>query len=39
VNQEMTSQMQHMQVSLNDLSKKNFDEIPKLRDKLEKAET
>ena len=31
--------MQAMQVSLNDMSKKSFDEIPKLRDKLEKAET
>lgn len=38
-NHDMSNQMQAMRVQISEMSKKNTDEIPKLRDKLEQAET
>ena len=35
----MSNQIQAMQAQLSEVSKKSYDEIPKLRDKLEQAET
>ena len=38
-NLDLNAKLNEMELQMSDMSKKSFDEVPKLRDKLEKAET